>query len=323
MRLLLPLLFGILVVVPPQLFVEMSGKGELHMTYWQFYQIFFDLDNPAFDNYKPGVLPHIDVNHLWYLRELWTFSLIILCLSPLLNSRIVQSRVEWFAGKTGYSGLYFLPMIVLTIVELALPDDRGASGFTFLLFGYLIGWNATLWEQIKHYRQRFLSIALISYIAILLAYFIVWLNPELKALWWAKWLALIAIFNGWSALLALLGYSATYLNKPSAKLSYFNDAVLPYYIVHQTYIIVLAYLLVPLQLGPVLEPLLIILGTIGGCLLSYEVIRRITILRPLFGLKWEAKKSIAVTAVPTVWYRIGNALAYVLLLPLALKLIVF
>lgn len=323
LRLLLPLLFGILVIVPPQLFVEMSGKGELHMSYWQFYQIFFDLDNPIFDNYKPGVLPHIDVNHLWYLRELWTFSLITLCLSPLLNSRFVQSGVEWFAGKAGFFGLYFLPMLILTMVEFALPDDRGASGFTFLLFGYLIGWNATLWEQIKRYRKVFLSIALISYISILFAYFIVWLNPELKALWWAKWLALIAIFNAWSGVLALLGYAAVYLNKPSKQLAYLNDAVLPYYIVHQSIIVVLAFVLAPYQLGPVLEPMLVIAGTFAGCILGYEIIRRVSLLRPLFGLKWHAEKAADGSSAPSMSYRIRSALAYVALLPLALKLIIF
>jgi hypothetical protein len=145
----------------------------------------------------------------------------------------------------------------------------------------------------------------------------------MKAMWWAKWLALIAIFNCWSAVLALLGYAATYLNKPSAKLSYFNDAVLPYYIVHQTFILILAFVLVPLQLGPVLEPLLIVVGTIAGCLLSYEVIRRISILRPLFGLKWQAEKSDHASGAPTLSYRIRSALAYVTLLPLALKLIIF
>lgn len=323
LRLLLPLLFGILVIVPPQLFVEMSGKGELHMSYWQFYQIFFDLDNPIFDNYKPGVLPHIDVNHLWYLRELWTFSLITLCLSPLLNSRFVQSGVEWFAGKAGFFGLYFLPMLILTMVEFALPDDRGASGFTFLLFGYLIGWNATLWEQIKRYRKVFLSIALISYISILFAYFIVWLNPELKALWWAKWMALIAIFNAWSGVLALLGYAAVYLNKPSKQLAYLNDAVLPYYIVHQSIIVVLAFVLAPYQLGPVLEPMLVIAGTFAGCILGYEIIRRVSLLRPLFGLKWHAEKAADGSSAPSMSYRIRSALAYVALLPLALKLIIF
>ncbi|MGH8107773.1 MAG: acyltransferase family protein [Arenimonas sp.] len=323
LRLLLPVLFGILIVVPPQLYVEMTGKGELDMGYLQFYQLFFDLDNPIFDQYKPGILPHIDVNHLWYLRELWTFSLITLCLSPLLNTRFVQSGIDWLTKKTGAIGLYLLPLIPLVIVNVVLPDDRGASGFTFLLYGYLIGWNVSIWELIKKRRSVFLAIAIASYVAILFAYFIVWLNPELKAMWWAKWLALIAIFNAWSGVLALLGYAAVYLNKPSAKLRYLNDAVLPYYILHQTFIIVLAFVLSPMQLGPVIEPLLIIAGTFAGCLASYEIIRRVTLLRPLFGLKWHAGQPVAPSKLSMISFRLRSAMAYVVIVPLALKLIIF
>jgi len=44
-RLLLPLLFGVLVIVPPQLYVEMTAKGDLNIGYWDFYRAFFDLDN--------------------------------------------------------------------------------------------------------------------------------------------------------------------------------------------------------------------------------------------------------------------------------------
>lgn len=323
LRLLLPLLFGILVIVPPQLFVEMTGKGELDMSYWQFYQIFFDLDNPIFDQYKPGILPHIDVNHLWYLRELWTFSLITLCLSPMLNSRFVQASVDWVAYKTGALGLYLLPIIPLVAVGMLLPDDREVTGFAFLLYGYLIGWNVHLWGLIKKYRRTFLTIVISTYIAILFAYFIVWLDPALKAMWWAKWLALIAIFNAWSGVLALLGYAAEYLNKPSPRLSYLNDAVLPYYILHQSIIVVLAYWLASFQLGPVLEPLIIIVATFSGCIVGYEIIRRVKLLRPLFGLKWTAEKSTVDMTASGFSYRLRSVLAYILVLPLALKLIIF
>lgn len=322
LRLLLPLLFGILVIVPPQLFVEMTGKGELNISYWQFYQIFFDLNNPIFDQYKPGILPHIDVNHLWYLRELWTFSIIILCLSPLLNSRFVQAAMDWLANKSGFFGLYFLPLIPVIVVSAVFPDDKDQIGFTFLVYGYLIGWHVNLWEQIKRHRKTFLSIAVASYVAIVFAYFIVWLDPVLKAMWWAEWLGLIVVFNTWSAVLALLGYAAVYLNKPSAKLEYLNDAVLPYYILHQSFIIVLAFALSPFHLGPVLEPLIIITATFAGCILSYEIIRRVTLLRPLFGLKWDVEKS-ALAKKRGFSYRVRSVLACVLVLPLALKLIIF
>ena len=67
---------------------------------------------------------------------------------------------------------------------------------------------------------------------------------------------------------------------------YATEAVFPWYVLHQSLIVLVAYWLIPLHLGPVLEPLLVIVATFGGCALLHEfVIRRTTLLRPLFGLK--------------------------------------
>jgi hypothetical protein len=60
---------------------------------------------------------------------------------------------------------------------------------------------------------------------------------------------------------------------------------------HQTLIVGIAYVLVPLHLGPVAEPMLVLVGTIGGCALLHEgVIRRVHWLRPLFGVKLPRRK---------------------------------
>ena len=322
LRLLLPLLFGILVIVPPQLYVEMTGNGDLHMSYWQFMQHFYGSDSQVFDKYTSGVFPHIDVNHLWYLRELWTFSIVLLCLSPMLNSRWVQSRVDFIASKAGILGVYILPLLPLLIISAVFADDKRQIGFTFLIYGYLIGWNEHWWQKIKQCRKTFLCIAGATYVMILAAYFLVWLDPILRALWWAKYLGLIVNFNAWSSVLALLGYASIYLNKPSAKLSYLNDAVLPFYILHQSLIIVLAFWLSAWHLGPIIEPILIIVGTILGCILSYELIRRITFLRPLFGLKWALANTVSSTEKIPISFRVRNALAYLILLLFALLILI-
>ncbi|MNW10124.1 hypothetical protein D3C71_2072720 [compost metagenome] len=63
-------------------------------------------------------------------------------------------------------------------------------------------------------------------------------------------------------------------------------------------LIVLVYWLRPLQLGAWLEPVLVIIGTIGGCLLIHELlVRRVRWLRPLFGLRADPPSSPAVLAV--------------------------
>ena len=92
--------------------------------------------------------------------------------------------------------------------------------------------------------------------------------------------------NTWLWIAALLGWSATLLDRPFRWLPYATEAVLPWYMLHQSLIVGVAYLLVPLQVGPVLEPLTVIAATVVGCALLHEfVIRRNRLARICFGLK--------------------------------------
>lgn len=96
----------------------------------------------------------------------------------------------------------------------------------------------------------------------------------------------------WSAIAAILGYARACNPKDSRLLRYLTAAVFPFYILHQTVIVVLAHNLKPLQIVPAVEGPLLVVATFGLCLLGYEAVRRIRWLRPLFGLKRE------LTAVP-------------------------
>jgi hypothetical protein len=89
----------------------------------------------------------------------------------------------------------------------------------------------------------------------------------------------------WTTLLAVLGWSHRLLNRPWRWLPWATEAVYPWYVLHQTLIIVLVTWLAPLRLGPVLEPGLLVAGTVLGCWSLTAVIRRTRWLRPLFGLK--------------------------------------
>jgi hypothetical protein len=66
---------------------------------------------------------------------------------------------------------------------------------------------------------------------------------------------------------------------------YLTDAIFPFYIVHQTAIVVVGHHLAPLGLPAPVEAGLIILATAASCLMAYEIARRVGWLRPLFGLK--------------------------------------
>lgn len=89
----------------------------------------------------------------------------------------------------------------------------------------------------------------------------------------------------WSALLAIFGWSRTLLDRPFTWLPHAREAVFPWYILHQSLIVALAFWLSTLQPGPVWEPLLVAAGTIAGCLVLHAgLIHRSPLLRPLFGL---------------------------------------
>ena len=85
-------------------------------------------------------------------------------------------------------------------------------------------------------------------------------------------------------------FARRWLTADSAVRRYLTDAIFPYYIVHQTAIIMIAHQLHGWDLPAWLEASIVISGTLAACVLTYEIVRRITILRPLFGLRMSASE---------------------------------
>jgi glucans biosynthesis protein C len=89
----------------------------------------------------------------------------------------------------------------------------------------------------------------------------------------------------WIALLAILGWSRALLDRPFRWLRWANESVYPWYVLHQSLIVGLAFWLVPMKLGAVAEGALILAGTVAGCWAIGEAVKRLPWARPLFGLK--------------------------------------
>ena len=316
LRLLLPLSFGVLMIVPPQLYVEMTANGALDLSYWQFYLALFTDNSTLFDNNQSGIWPHWDVNHLWYLRSLWQYSLALIVLLPLFNSSYIAAASDWLFKKN-ISLIVLVLSLPLIYIQLNWPIDtsRYPLGFTFLIYGYLIGWHASFWQQLKVNVKKLLIAFIVSLILFISFYNTVWLSMDDST---SPWLIAIGMII-YSlvrvvGVLMVLALAYKYLNKKSSLLSYFNDAVYPFYIVHQTIIIVLAYNLAPLSLGPIIEPIGVILLTTLLCFICFEVIRRVDILKPLFGVK--IKKDYSNTVI-----KFGYGFGSLLIVPIGLALI--
>jgi hypothetical protein len=314
-RILIPLFFGILIVVPPQLYVEMTQNGDLNLNFWQFMAAFYTPDTEVFAKYTSGIWPHIDVNHLWFLRSLWKYSLAIVLLMPLLNAPWLSLLLHKLFNQSLILVIAVLT-IPLFIIELSWPEDysRYAIGFTAMLYGYLIGWSPKFWQQVTQHRFKLLSALAVSAIILIIFYNVVWLNPDNKP----AWLNVVGLLN-YSAMRMLgvftaFGFAHHYLNKPSKRLSYLNDAVYHFYILHQTFIIVIGYQLTALSLGPIVEPILLISLTTLSCFMSFEIIKRIDILRPFFGLA-------TTKTYPRVITIMGQVVAVIAMLVIGLEIL--
>lgn len=318
--LLLPLLTGLWLIVPPQLYAEMWQGGAHNLSYWQFYQAFFDLQHPLFKEYQSGVWPHVDVNHLWYLRSLWQFTLILVMLFPLLCWRRIQQAVGRFL-QLALSRQLLIFTLVLILIRVATEGNsdsqRDWSGFVFLLLGLLTVSQPVFWQRIAE-AQRWLGWLCVSNFGLVLVSYYLRGQDDLVNVWQiTSQFMLLVSYSLQSVAMTfwLLALAQRYLNKPYRYLSLANRAIFPIYLVHQSLIIIAAMNLAPYTLGGGIEALLVILLTVSGCGLLLVILWRLPLLAPFFGMKTNS-------VYAPVWRHIGLWLGFLLVLPLALELLI-
>ena len=296
-RLLLPLLFGMAIIVPPQCYYEALGKGIIEPGYLRFlgqYLTFQDFPGDAWGGEEYIVWTW---NHLWYLPYLLFYTLLLIPVAKLIDGpgKFIRQRFQSLRGI----GLVLVPILPLMIyynvvfpsfpgITHAFIDDWYAHAMygTFFLYGFLIARDAGFWQELSSLRNVTLSLAVVFFGIFMVSGDLL---PDETSNWQNQLSGLITYLNRWLWIIAVLGWGHHLLNKPMRWLPYATEAVYPWYILHQTLIIVVGVNLSRLQLGPVLEPLLLLIATLGGCFLLHEfLIRRVRILRPLFGLSWRA-----------------------------------
>ncbi|OUM03229.1 acyltransferase family protein [Variovorax sp. JS1663] len=293
LRLLLPLVFGMTVVVPYQAYAEALARGMVAPGFGAFLLRYWSMGpwpRGAFAGSDFGMT----WNHLWYLPYLFVYTALVALLQPLLASAAGQRLRAALTGLRRWRVLVLpaLPLLLHALVlaprfpathDLVHDGYLHALYFTVFLYGYWMGIDTGLWEELMRLRRWALALAVTlvaAYLALRAAGAEAWLLRALRA------------FYLWAALAAILGFARRYLDRPWPWLGWANESVYPWYVLHQTLIVAGAVLLAPWRLGPFLEPLLLVGFTVGGCwLLTDGLIRRTPWLRPLFGLKRRAQQA--------------------------------
>jgi glucans biosynthesis protein C len=286
-RVFIPLVFGMLVIVPPQIYFERLTQGKTY-NYFEFWATVFQ-----FVPYPDG--GSLSWHHLWYLAYLFVYSLICLPLFAFLMRESVTKRIEKNIHWLSISWVLYLFAILQLVNEVLLRDAWESTNnlisdwynhglyLGFFVMGFYLSMHKNFWEKIQEQRFQNLAFGLISIVILYSVYWINWVDLKGIDLFIYR---VIKSINRWLWILTILGFGKKYLSFNSKSLKYANEAVYPFYILHQSVIISIAYWMINWQWSVAWKFSVIVVLTFAFCWICFEfLIGRFNLLRFLFGLK--------------------------------------
>lgn len=239
--------------------------------------------------------------HLWFVPRLLAITIICVPLFLFLRQRwphwierVVSARVS-LAALLLAGGL--APAVAVAVlqpgwlnritVSLSIYEDwtMFALDMVMFVFGYLLYASEELQVAVRRLAFRALALAGIGWAIVLIVRLLGYTPPNVFSLANMAF-TLVQIFAIWLLILALLGLAMRYLNTSPAWLRYLTTAAFPVYILHLPLLTIAAFYLQMLPMPGYILFVVITLITLAASFALYEyVVRRVPVIRLLFGLK--------------------------------------
>jgi len=297
-RLVIPLVAGIFILVPVQVYIEKINQYDSLLSY---YPHMFD-----------GIYPagNFSWHHLWFITYLFVVSLFI---SPFLNLlrgkrfRKFLSQLERIVTKPLALNIFLIPLILSQILLRPffevdthdLVNDWASITYyvIFFLSGYILLSSDRISGAIRKYRFLYLAETIAAYISMILVTRIIQPDNLADSLREA-----FSIIVAWSCALTALGFAKQHLNKNNHFRKIANEAIYPFYLLHQPSIVVTGYFAVQLETEVVWKVIIVLLSSFSLAIIIYWfIVRPYNFFRVLFGMKNLEKSDAA-----TVTRRIGD-----------------
>ncbi|MGC6400185.1 acyltransferase family protein [Sphingomonas sp. FW199] len=290
LRLVLPLLFGVIVIVPPQPWVELVTKFGYPQSYWHFWTT----DYFRFGKLFGLVLP--TWNHLWFIVYLWVYTLLLALIVLLPGGGRAQRLFDRAMSIGGGMGVVLIPLGWLLCVHVLWFPFRGETHALFddyiahlmylpgFLFGFALARSGQAMAAIRRWWPVTAAVAALAYGFKVYAELAWPGDMPVPNAFIAPYAAAHAT-QQWCAIVAMIGIAERFWNRDHPIRPMLTEAVFPFYLIHQTIIILAIFWLVPLALPGWAEFLATVAVTVAGCWLFYGVGRTLPWLRPLIGLR--------------------------------------
>ena len=274
-----------MILVPVQVYIERTTHGQFSGSFIEFYPHYFDGFYAFGGNFAWMGL------HLWYLEMLFIFSLLTLPLFLLVRSprySDIVTQVTSFFVKPGAIFLLAVPLIFMEMFVGQYRDTIGIQAFggwsllTYLVFfitGYFLSLDPRFRKAIEGQRIPALVLAVVITLLGLMGSLY-----ELQAV--SKNSDTLAVVASWCWLLAIFGFGSRYLSFSRPVLVYANEAVLPFYILHQTVIVIFGFWMAQWNIGILSKYLILSSFSFVTIMVLYEYpVKRVRLMRFLFGMK--------------------------------------
>jgi peptidoglycan/LPS O-acetylase OafA/YrhL len=279
-RLLIPLVFGTLVLVPAQTWIGAVTNSGYRGNLLQWWPNFFVLRTD-----RPDYLGSFTPAHLWFILFLFVISMATLPLLRRWRSRAEGCFASRAAAVLGRPAWWALPPLALLVAE-GLPDIAGKNPFTYgvyFVLGYVTMAEPSFMDEVERHRHLALALAVGGTAALVFVWPIVTSLPDPS--FGRAVGTLFMLETSWVTVLAAFGYGKHHFDRPSAVLAYSSEASYPFYILHQTVIVVLGFYLLELSLGVWPTYLLLVGAAFVVTVGLYELVRRTSVTRFLFGMR--------------------------------------
>ena len=256
-RILIPFIFGVVAIVP------------LHFLVFQVYY-----------NLPVGYYAH--PAHLWFLGNIFVYVLILLpvfyYLKKIEGGRFmkgVSSVMSKPIGPMSISVFFILETVIFRpqLFEMYAQTWHGFFlGLLAFFFGFLFVFSGkSFWQTVLKWRWLYLVMAVTLYVIRFVVF-------ELKSPGY------FMAFESNCWIFSVFGFGYKYLNKSSNTLNHLSPAAYPVYIIHMFVLFAGAIIILPLDIPVMLKFIFMIVFTVAISYLIYQfIIRRIGLLRPLFG----------------------------------------
>jgi glucans biosynthesis protein C len=292
-RLFIPLLFAMFFTIPLQVYFEWLQQGKVTGSYFNFYPRVWEMVP-----YPEGALTW---SHMWFVVYLFVFCIILIPVFSFFKITALKKLKVFIADKLSHpvaTVLLFVPLVVCYFtLYLKYPEQQSllddwflfVFSLTLVMYGYILAGSDKFWENCENYRFYNLAAVIICLLILIYTY---WWNfnlPEKND----ENLYAYGVLNSvhiWLLILTAIGFAKKHLNFTNSFLQYANQAVYPFYILHQTIIVAIGYYVVQLNIPIAGKIAMLVIATFILLYLIYRMLIRPFILtRILYGLKPKQK----------------------------------